>query len=108
MKDRYDRLWAIERQSSRNPGWHRSGDVGHLDDDGRLWVEGRLVHVVTTADGPVTPVGVEQRVEALPEVRGGCGRRRRTGRHPAGRASWSCRPAASRSPAAAGPLADPR
>jgi len=26
------------------------------------------VHVVTTADGPVTPVGVEQRVEALPEV----------------------------------------
>ncbi len=68
VKSRYDRLWATERQSSRNPGWHRSGDVGHLDDQGRLWVEGRLVHVVTTADGPVTPVGVEQRVEALPEI----------------------------------------
>jgi acyl-coenzyme A synthetase/AMP-(fatty) acid ligase len=68
VKDRYDALWATERQSSRDPGWHRTGDVGHLDDDGRLWVEGRLVHVVTTATGPVTPVGVEQRIEALDEV----------------------------------------
>ena len=68
-KDRYDRLWATEQQSSRNPGYHRSGDVGHLDDEGRLWVEGRLVHVVTTAEGPVTPVGVEQRIEALDAVR---------------------------------------
>lgn len=67
-KERYDRLWATEQQSSRDPGFHRSGDVGHLDADGRLWVEGRLVHVVTTADGPVTPVGVEQRIELLDDV----------------------------------------
>ena len=64
VKDRYDRLWATERASSRDPGWHRSGDVGHLDSAGRLWVEGRLVHVITTTDGPLTPVGVEQRIEA--------------------------------------------
>jgi acyl-coenzyme A synthetase/AMP-(fatty) acid ligase/pimeloyl-ACP methyl ester carboxylesterase len=69
VKDRYDRLWATERDSSRNPGWHRTGDVGHLDDDGRLWIEGRLVHVVTTADGPVTPVALEQRVQGLDGVR---------------------------------------
>ena len=70
LKDRYDRLWATERASSRDPGWHRSGDVGHLDSAGRLWVEGRLVHVVTTADGPLTPVGVEQRIEANSPVTG--------------------------------------
>ena len=64
VKDRYDRLWATERASSRDAGWHRSGDVGHLDAAGRLWVEGRLQHVITTADGPLTPVGVEQRIEA--------------------------------------------
>ena len=40
VKDRYDRLWATETASSRDPGWHRSGDVGHLDSAGRLWVEG--------------------------------------------------------------------
>ena len=28
-------------------------------------MEGRLVHVVDTAAGPVTPVGIEQRVEAI-------------------------------------------
>src|SRR4051794_35220661 len=67
-KERYDRLWAVEQQSSRNPGWHRSGDVGHLDEEGRLWVEGRLVHVVATAEGPVTPVGLEQRIESLEAV----------------------------------------
>ena len=27
-KDRYDRLWATERASSRDAGWHRTGDVG--------------------------------------------------------------------------------
>jgi len=68
VKDRYDRLWAVERESARTVGWHRTGDVGHLDHEGRLWVEGRLVHVVTTADGPLTPVGVEQRVEELDAV----------------------------------------
>jgi acyl-coenzyme A synthetase/AMP-(fatty) acid ligase len=69
VKDRYDRLWATERDSSRNRGWHRTSDVGHLDVDGRLWVEGRLAHVVVTARGVLTPVGVEQRVATLAEVR---------------------------------------
>ncbi|WP_308123398.1 alpha/beta fold hydrolase [Modestobacter marinus] len=68
VKDRYDALWATERAASRDPGWHRTGDVGHLDLAGRLWVEGRLPHVVPTAAGVVTPVGVEQRVEQLDGV----------------------------------------
>ena len=68
VKDRYDQLWAVQRRSAREPRRHRTGDVGHLDAEGRLWVEGRLVHVITTADGPVTPVGVEQRVEAVDGV----------------------------------------
>jgi acyl-CoA synthetase (AMP-forming)/AMP-acid ligase II len=69
VKDRYDALWETERASTLDPGWHRTGDVGHLDAAGRLWVEGRLPHVIATGAGPVTPVGVEQRVERLPEVR---------------------------------------
>lgn len=65
VKDRYDALWATERTSSRDAGWHRTADVGHLDSAGRLWIEGRLEHVLSTADGVLTPVGIEQRVEAL-------------------------------------------
>jgi acyl-CoA synthetase (AMP-forming)/AMP-acid ligase II/pimeloyl-ACP methyl ester carboxylesterase len=68
IKDRYDALWATERAAARDPGWHRTGDVGHLDAQGRLWIEGRLAHVITSADGPVTPVGPEQRLEQLDAV----------------------------------------
>ncbi|MEE6262730.1 alpha/beta fold hydrolase [Plantactinospora sonchi] len=68
VKDRYDALWLTERASSRNPGWHRTGDVGRLDPDGRLWVQGRLAHVLVTAEGVLTPVGIEQQVESLPQV----------------------------------------
>jgi acyl-coenzyme A synthetase/AMP-(fatty) acid ligase/pimeloyl-ACP methyl ester carboxylesterase len=59
----YDGLWATNDQArtvdEHGVEWHRTGDVGHLDDAGRLWVEGRLAHVVWTADGPVTPVPLE-------------------------------------------------
>lgn len=68
VKDSYDRLWLTQQASARDPGWHRTGDVGHLDREGRLWVRGRLAHVITTAAGVLTPVGVEQRVEALEDV----------------------------------------
>ena len=69
VKDRYDQLWLTQRASARPAGWHRTGDVGHLDADGQLWVEGRLGHVVVTAGGVVTPVGVEQALEDVDGVR---------------------------------------
>jgi acyl-coenzyme A synthetase/AMP-(fatty) acid ligase/pimeloyl-ACP methyl ester carboxylesterase len=68
VKDRYDRLALTELASSRDVGWHRSGDVGHLDANGRIWIEGRLAHILRTADGVVTPVGIEQRVEDVTHV----------------------------------------
>lgn len=67
-KARYDRLWLTEQASARDAGRHRTGDVGHLDGDGRLWVEGRLDHVVVTDRGVLTPVGIEQRVDTLAGV----------------------------------------
>jgi acyl-coenzyme A synthetase/AMP-(fatty) acid ligase len=96
LKDHYDRLWLTDREAARettidtdaadspdatdspvatdapdapHARWHRTGDVGHLDDLGRLWVEGRLPHVIVTATGPVAPVGAEQDVEGVTAVR---------------------------------------
>jgi len=69
-KERYDNLWVTQHASAQPAGWHRTGDVGHLDQSGRLWVEGRLAHVIVTAKGPVTPVGPEQRVLRVPHVVG--------------------------------------
>lgn len=68
MKDRYDALWATERHSTRHSGWHATGDVGQLDGQGRLWVEGRRVHVIRRSDSFVTPVAIEQRIESLETV----------------------------------------
>nr|WP_139821036.1 alpha/beta fold hydrolase [Krasilnikoviella flava] len=72
LKERYDRLWLTDLAAERDTPmgrWHRTGDVGHLDDQGRLWIEGRLAHVLRTADGPLAPVGPEQHVERVPQVR---------------------------------------
>ncbi|MFC8038073.1 alpha/beta fold hydrolase [Paenarthrobacter sp. NPDC057355] len=69
VKEAYDRLWITQQDSVNPPGWHRTGDVGHFDAEGRLWVEGRLVHVITAPDAVVTPVGAEQAIEQLKSVR---------------------------------------
>lgn len=69
VKDAYDRLWLTEKASAAGSGWHRTGDVGHFDADGRLWVEGRLAHIVTAPAGVVTPVGAEQAIERLAGIR---------------------------------------
>jgi acyl-coenzyme A synthetase/AMP-(fatty) acid ligase/pimeloyl-ACP methyl ester carboxylesterase len=73
VKDAYDRLWITDRASRRDSTgserWHRTNDVGHLDGAGRLWVEGRLQHVLVMADGVRTPVGPEQRIERVANVR---------------------------------------
>ena len=77
VKDHYDQLWLTqaasvdvrpspELRAAVGAGrWHRTGDVGHLDEAGRVWIEGRLAHVVVTADEVVTPVGIEQRAEGV-------------------------------------------
>ncbi|GGC94976.1 acyl-CoA synthetase [Tersicoccus solisilvae] len=67
VKDHYDRLYRTEA-AAFDRGWHRTGDVGHLDAAGRLWVEGRLQHVLSTSAGPVTPVEAEQRMSTVDGV----------------------------------------
>jgi acyl-CoA synthetase (AMP-forming)/AMP-acid ligase II len=65
VSEGYLGLWATQRAARPGPvgDWHRSGDVGHTDAEGRLWVEGRAVHVIHSADGPITSVPVERVVE---------------------------------------------
>ncbi|MCA9243700.1 MAG: AMP-binding protein [Phycisphaerales bacterium] len=40
--------------------WHRMGDVGWIDDNGRVWFCGRKAHRVQTADGVMFSVPCEQ------------------------------------------------
>ncbi|MFB2582998.1 alpha/beta fold hydrolase [Herbiconiux sp. P15] len=96
LKKGYDRLWRADREAVRDTAgtaptagtaatamdlesatagdgagtrWHRTGDIGHLDEAGRVWIEGRIRHVMTTDRGLRAPVGVEQAIEGVSSIR---------------------------------------
>ncbi len=48
--------------------WHRMGDLGYFDEQGRLWFCGRKVHRVQTAEGLLLPVCCEAVFNAHPRV----------------------------------------
>jgi acyl-CoA synthetase (AMP-forming)/AMP-acid ligase II len=48
--------------------WHRMGDVGYIDDKGRLWFCGRKAHIVETDAGVLYPVQVEALFNQIPDV----------------------------------------
>jgi fatty-acyl-CoA synthase len=56
-----------ESRSSRE-GFTPIGDVGHLDDDGYLYVEGRADDMVVVGGENVYPIEVEETIEAMPGV----------------------------------------
>ncbi|MFV1999603.1 MAG: alpha/beta fold hydrolase [Acidimicrobiia bacterium] len=68
MRDGYDKLWVTQQAASQPQGWHRTGDVGHVDEERRLWIEGRVSDVVSTMYGPVTPIDLEHAINGLEGV----------------------------------------
>jgi acyl-CoA synthetase (AMP-forming)/AMP-acid ligase II len=50
-------------------GWYRTGDLGHLGEDGRLWYHGRLDDMLKIRGVSVYPAEVETALLALPGVR---------------------------------------
>jgi acyl-CoA synthetase (AMP-forming)/AMP-acid ligase II len=48
--------------------WYATGDAGHIDPDGRLWVSGRIDDVITTGAQKVWPDHVERVLLAHPDV----------------------------------------
>jgi O-succinylbenzoic acid--CoA ligase len=49
-------------------GWLRTGDLGAIDDEGRLWVHGRADHVIRTGAEKVWPEEVERVLAGHPKV----------------------------------------
>jgi acyl-CoA synthetase (AMP-forming)/AMP-acid ligase II len=67
----YNRLWLTQQKArfvSDGLTWHRTGDVGHLDTEGHVWIEGRVVHMIHTAQGSITPVPLETVCETISGV----------------------------------------
>jgi acyl-CoA synthetase (AMP-forming)/AMP-acid ligase II len=49
--------------------WHRTGDAGWLDQNGRLWLLGRCAARITDSRGSIYPLGIESSAMSHPEVR---------------------------------------
>ena len=49
--------------------WHRMGDLGYIDEKGRLWFCGRMTHRVMSKDGLLTPVQCETIYNQHPDVK---------------------------------------
>ncbi len=49
-------------------GWYRTGDAGHLDEAGKLSVQGRIGDVIVTGGEKVWPAAVERALLELPWV----------------------------------------
>ncbi len=65
--------WAEDGQArngapATEETWHRMGDVGYLDDQGRFWYCGRRSQRVETADGPLFTECVEAVINTHPDI----------------------------------------
>lgn len=66
---KHNALAKIKDTSHGEDGfWHRMGDVGYLDDDGRLWYCGRKSHRVETPTSRLLSIACEAVFNQHPEV----------------------------------------
>lgn len=59
----------VAKMNSPQGTWHRMGDLGYLDGDGRLWFCGRKAHRVNCAEGEFYPVPIESIFNQHKEIR---------------------------------------
>jgi 2-furoate---CoA ligase len=50
-------------------GWYHTGDTGHLDEEGDLWIDGRVDDMIVSAGENVHPLEVEDVLAGHPGVR---------------------------------------
>ncbi|EQC47679.1 AMP-binding protein [Bacteriovorax sp. Seq25_V] len=48
--------------------WHRTGDTGRIDEDGNLWLVGRLNDVIKDGENILHPYIFETKIDSMPEI----------------------------------------
>jgi olefin beta-lactone synthetase len=60
---------ALAKIADGTSFWHRMGDSGYLDSEGRFWFCGRVAHRVRTPEGPMYPIRCEAIFNQHPDIR---------------------------------------
>ena len=60
---------AKKPESFLKEGWFNTGDLGYLDEDGYLYITGRSKEVINRGGEIISPMEVEEAVQAHPDVR---------------------------------------
>lgn len=69
----YYREPELTREAFAGDGWLRTGDVGEIDDQGRLRITGRVKEIFKTEKGKyVTPAPIENRLVSHPGIEQAC------------------------------------
>jgi olefin beta-lactone synthetase len=57
-----------QRSATETTIWHRMGDAGYFDHDGRFWFCGRVAHRVLSPGGPLYPIPCEAIFNQHPDI----------------------------------------
>jgi acyl-CoA synthetase (AMP-forming)/AMP-acid ligase II len=66
MRGYWNRVEATD--AALRDGWLHTGDIGHLDEDGYLYVVGRLKEVIRSGSSSIVPQEVEDAIALHPGV----------------------------------------
>ncbi len=60
---------AQETQEVLKDGWYHTGDIGHIDEDGFLFITGRIKNIIILSNGEnVSPESIEAELNHCPEI----------------------------------------
>lgn len=48
--------------------WHRTGDTGYFDEEGRIWLTGRVKDVITVGERWIEPFPLEKCFDEMPDI----------------------------------------
>lgn len=64
----YWRRADADTKAIRGERWYHTGDLGHFDEDGDLWVDGRVDDMIITGGENVHPIEVEDILSRHPDI----------------------------------------
>jgi long-chain acyl-CoA synthetase len=59
---------TVLRKHADGKVWLHSGDIGHIDEDGVLFIDGRLKRMIVRGGSKVFPAMIEREITKMPEV----------------------------------------